>query len=247
MIESIEKQNVADIVYHKMLDMIIEGNWKQGEMIPSENDLCEAFSVSRNTIRQSVHRLSALGLLRSRQGKGTYVEKINTSFYLNLVAPAVFLSEGDSISVLEFMKSIQVECVRIVCRKASDDETVVLADYLNKMKAANDYDSYFAHDIGYHMYLAKLTGNHLFIKSMEIVEKLLHVYLRDIVAFHGSKMSIDQHGDCYDAILSHDSRKAAEIMEEHYDMLLERMQDWLSKNPDERKLSRERPFAETQE
>lgn len=32
MIESIEKQNVVDIVFHKMLDMIIEGYWKQGAL-----------------------------------------------------------------------------------------------------------------------------------------------------------------------------------------------------------------------
>jgi len=233
MIESIERQNIADIVYHKMLDMIIEGNWKPGEMIPSEYDLCEAFSVSRNTIRQSVHRLSALGILRSRQGKGTYVEKIDTGFYLNLLIPAVFLNEVDSISILEFMKSIQVECVRIACRKASEDDIKILADYMNKMKTANDYDSYFSYDMGYHFYLAKLTGNHLFIKSMEIVEKLLHVYLRDLVAFHGSKMSIGQHEDCYDSIRAHDVKKAVEIMEAHYDMLLGRMLDWLAKKPDE--------------
>lgn len=235
MIESIEKHNVVDIVFHKMLDMIVEGNWKQGEMIPSETELSEAFSVSRNTIRQAVHRLSALGLLRSRQGKGTYVEKIDTSFYMNLLAPAVFLNEGDSISILEFMKSIQVECVRIVCRKASDDDIRVLSTYLEKMKTATDYDLYFSYDMDYHMYLAKLTGNNLFIKSMEIVEKLLHVYLRDIVAFHGSEKSIHQHEDCYHAILARDAKRACEIMEEHYDMLLERMQKWLSMDENERK------------
>lgn len=243
MIEAIEKQNVADIVYQKMLDMIIEGNWKQGEMIPSENDLCEAFSVSRNTIRQSVHRLGALGLLRPRQGKGTYVEKIDTGFYLNLLVPALFLNEADSISILEFMKSIQVECVRIVCRKATDDKIRVLEDYMNKMKTANDYDSYFNYDMEYHFYLAKITENRLFIKSMEIVEKLLHVYLRDIVAFHGSEMSIGQHEDCYNAMLARDAKKAVEIMETHYDMLLERMSNWLANKPDKGKVNESSAFV----
>ena len=64
-IEPIEKKNVAELVFQKMLNMIIEGTWKQGEMIPSENELREAFSVSRDTVRQAVHRLSALGILRS--------------------------------------------------------------------------------------------------------------------------------------------------------------------------------------
>jgi len=231
-------------VFHKMLDMIIEGYWKQGEMIPSETELSEAFSVSRNTIRQAVHRLSAIGLLRSYQGKGTYVEKIDTSFYLNLLLPAVFLNEGDSIRILEFMKSIQVECVRIVCKKASDDDIVALSTYLDKMKKANDYDLYFSYDMGYHMYLAKLTGNNLFIKSMEIVERLLSVYLLDIVAFHGSEKSIHQHEDCYLAILARDAKKAAGIMEEHYDMLMERMLNWLSMDEDERKHVRDNLFRE---
>jgi GntR family transcriptional repressor for pyruvate dehydrogenase complex len=229
MIESIEKQNIADIVYNKMLDMIIEGMWKQGDKIPSENELCEAFAVSRNTIRQAVHRLSALGILCSQQGKGTYVEKIDTSIYLNLLVPVVFLGEGDSISILQFMKSIQVECVRIVCHSASEDEIAVLNDILNKMKTVSDYDTYFDTDMEYHLYLAKLTGNRYFLKSMEITKKVLRIYLRDIVAYHGSDMSISQHEKCYEAICAHDAKKAVEIMEEHYDMLLERMKDWLAK------------------
>jgi len=227
MIQSIERQNIADIVYRKMLDMVIEGNWKEGDMIPSENELCEAFSVSRNTIRQGIHRLSALGILSSRQGKGTFVQKIDASFYLNLLVPAVFLGDNDSISVLEFMKSIQVESVRIVCRNAKTEDIAALMGYINKMKTTEDYAKYFEHDMAYHFYLAELTGNNLFIKSMDIATKLLHVYLQDIVAFHGSDRSIEQHEGCYKALLERDVDRAVKIMEEHYDMLLHRMEDWL--------------------
>ena len=127
MIQPIEKKNVADEVFEKMLNMIIEGDWKKGEMIPSENELREAFSVSRSTVRQAVQRLSALGIVRSRQGKGTYVEQVDTSFYLNLLIPSLMLSGGDSISILEFTKSIQVECVRIVSQCASDEEIARLS------------------------------------------------------------------------------------------------------------------------
>ena len=227
MIQSIKKQNIADIVYHKMLDMVIEGNWKQGEMIPSENELCEAFSVSRNAIRQGIHRLSALGILTSQQGKGTFVQKIDASFYLNLLVSAVFLGDKDSINVLEFMKSIQLESVRIVCRSASDKDIAALAGYIDKMKNTDDYTLYFERDMAYHFYLAELTKNSLFIKSMDIATQLLRVYLRDIVAFHGSERSIEQHEECYHALLARDVQRAVRVMEEHYDMLLSRMGDWL--------------------
>lgn len=227
MIETIKKQSVSDLVYNKMLDMIIEGHWKQGTMIPSENELCDSFSVSRNTIRQAIHRLSALGILDSHQGKGTFVRNMDAGFYLNLLSQAVFLGDKDSLSILEFMKSIQVESTRIVCKTASDDEIVALADFIHKMKTTTNYEDFFESDIGYHVYLSELTGNNLFVKSMEIASVLLHVYLRDIVAFHGSDMSIDQHVKCYEALLSRDVDKAVKVMEEHYDMLLQRMRSWL--------------------
>lgn len=236
MIQPIERQNIADTTYQKMLNMIIGGEWKQGELIPSENELREAFAVSRDTVRQAIHRLSALGVVRSHQGKGTYVQKIDTSFYLNLMIPAVFLGEEDGVNTLEFMKAIQVESVRLVCQNASDDEIMVLADCLKQMNSADkhDYEAYFHHDMGYHRYLAQLTQNSLFEKSMDISEKLLHVHLTDIVILHGSERSIAQHAECFKAIQERRADDAAHIMMQHYDMLLTRMRQWLEMNTEER-------------
>ncbi|NLM11384.1 MAG: hypothetical protein GX213_11530, partial [Clostridiaceae bacterium] len=53
-----------------------------------------------------------------------------------------------------------------------------------------------------------------------------------------------QHEDCYLAILARDAKKAAGIMEEHYDMLMERMLNWLSMDEDERKHVRDNLFRE---
>lgn len=236
MIKPIVKKNVADEIYQKMLNMIIEGEWEQGSMIPSENELREAFAVSRDTVRQAIHRLSAIGVVRSRQGKGTYVEKIDTSFYLNLMVPAVFLGEEDGVNILEFMKAIQVESVRLVCKYAGDEEIMVLADYLEQMHSVDkdNYEEYFVHDMGYHHYLAQLTKNSLFEKSMDISEKLLQVYLKDIVYFHGSERSIEQHEECFGAIQERRADEAADIMLQHYDMLIERMRQWLALSAEER-------------
>lgn len=49
------------------------GQWKRGDLIPSESDLQEAFGVSRATIRQALQELVADGLLIRKQGRGTLV------------------------------------------------------------------------------------------------------------------------------------------------------------------------------
>lgn len=47
--------------------------WKVGHRVPSEDDLCREFRVSRMTVRQAVGRLVESGLVVRRRGSGTYV------------------------------------------------------------------------------------------------------------------------------------------------------------------------------
>jgi GntR family transcriptional regulator len=49
------------------------GEWKPGEMIPSENELAVRFKVSQGTVRKAIDELSSENLVVRRQGKGTFV------------------------------------------------------------------------------------------------------------------------------------------------------------------------------
>ena len=52
---------------------ILEGRRPVGTLLPSEQELCAQFGVSRSTVRQALRRLSDLGLVASAQGVGTRV------------------------------------------------------------------------------------------------------------------------------------------------------------------------------
>jgi GntR family transcriptional regulator len=49
------------------------GEWKPGELIPSEVDLAVRFKVSQGTVRKAIDELSAENVVVRRQGKGTFV------------------------------------------------------------------------------------------------------------------------------------------------------------------------------
>lgn len=63
--------------YQKVIEWINKnidsGTLKPGEKIPSENELCKMFDLSRQTVRHAILMLSEEGLLESRRGSGTYV------------------------------------------------------------------------------------------------------------------------------------------------------------------------------
>ena len=49
------------------------GEWKPGELIPSEMELAVRFRVSQGTVRKAIDELAAENLVMRRQGKGTFV------------------------------------------------------------------------------------------------------------------------------------------------------------------------------
>lgn len=49
------------------------GEWKPGELIPSEVELASRFKVSQGTVRKAIDELAAENLVMRRQGKGTFV------------------------------------------------------------------------------------------------------------------------------------------------------------------------------
>jgi GntR family transcriptional regulator len=56
-----------------ILNSLRLGEWKPGEVIPSEMDLATRFRVSQGTVRKAIDELAAENLLVRRQGKGTFV------------------------------------------------------------------------------------------------------------------------------------------------------------------------------
>ena len=52
---------------------ISDGDWEPGHRLPSEQQLADEYGVSRATVRSALRRLAESGLLRVRQGAGTFV------------------------------------------------------------------------------------------------------------------------------------------------------------------------------
>jgi GntR family transcriptional regulator len=74
--DAIDKE--VPIPYHYQLrellrSEIVAGHWAIDARFPSERELCEAFDLSRTTVREAIDALVNEGLLRRVQGLGTFV------------------------------------------------------------------------------------------------------------------------------------------------------------------------------
>ncbi len=69
-----ERNSFWSRIAQQLADAIGQGHYTPGERLPSEHALAEQFGVNRHTIRRSLAHLGQRGLVRSTQGRGTYVE-----------------------------------------------------------------------------------------------------------------------------------------------------------------------------
>lgn len=56
-------------------DMILRGDWRDGDQLPNETRLTEMLGVSRITLRHALRRLEESGHLRREHGRGTFVRR----------------------------------------------------------------------------------------------------------------------------------------------------------------------------
>lgn len=56
-----------------MMQRLIAGQWRPGEMLPSEFQLADLFGVSQGTVRKALDELAGENVVVRRQGRGTFV------------------------------------------------------------------------------------------------------------------------------------------------------------------------------
>lgn len=68
-------------LYQQIKQLIVQaleaGEWRPGQMIPSEQELAARFNVSQGTVRKAIDAMAAENLVVRKQGKGTFVASHN--------------------------------------------------------------------------------------------------------------------------------------------------------------------------
>lgn len=143
---------------------ILEGEYAPHERLPSENELMQAFSVSRITVRQALRDLHNEGLVFSAQGKGTFVSKpkaVQDVHRLEGFGEAMARKGYDTSSRLVGIQERRpTQAVREALQLESGEPVVEVkrVRYLNRKPVSVDI-SYFPMAIGRRLFGRDLTGD----------------------------------------------------------------------------------------
>lgn len=239
----VKRVNVGEQVYEQLKQLLIQGKWKPGDKLPSENELARMFGVSRMTLRQALKKLSALGLLETKSGEGTFVKSPEIGNIMDGLIPVMYMASKTEREVLEFREILESEGVRLATQRASGKELDELERIIERMvdAASRDQKQEFADaDLEFHFQCGKITQNPLIIRTNEILRDVLQTAMNDLIESRGFETGIRYHTKILNAMRAGEAGEAMYWMRVHIWNTEEGMKTWACEKGgyiDERKVN----------
>lgn len=214
--KAIEKKNIVEDVFEQIKDKIVSEAWQAGQKIPSENELCSMFNVSRVSVRSAVQKLRDLGLITTRHGKGSFVSERATNFDIHMTAPIMNLSEKEFLDIMEFRNLLETKCIELAVERADDDDIAAIERALNEMKAhQHDYTKYSIADYQFHLAIVKASKNELFVHIMDRIKNVYYYHLTELNrVLADMEDSVSGHTQQLEAIKSRDMEAVRRLVYE---------------------------------
>lgn len=136
--QPLTRRSLADEVFDQLVDGIVAGDLPQGDALPSERRLADAFCVSRPAVREALKRLCQVGMVTIRQGDATVVRPWLRTAGPELLARLLVRPDGNvdlrvARSVLEVRQAVGPDIAALAAARRPDDLRQRLAGPLARL------------------------------------------------------------------------------------------------------------------
>ncbi|MGM0603270.1 MAG: FadR/GntR family transcriptional regulator [Bacillota bacterium] len=220
-LKPVKKEKISDQIIEQIFKLIVNGNFKPGDKMPSERKLSELFNVSRNSVREAIHILEMLGFLISRRGDGNYIADMSSKVFSNYVNKnTVDLKEINISDAVEARLLIEPSIAALAAERITVKQLNMLKNILDDIKINTEKENRSANLYFHHM-LAKASQN----KVLEATSKFLFDYSRNVSqksaeisnnVFPNRKMrKYEEHKKILEAVENRDIAQAKKMMYKH--------------------------------
>jgi GntR family transcriptional regulator, transcriptional repressor for pyruvate dehydrogenase complex len=138
---------------------IVAGRLREGDRIPTEMVLSTRFGVSRSVVREAIAALRSEGVVRSRQGAGTFVVSPKETATLRIDADLT----SDRVvfrNVFEMRAILEIKGAALAALRANDEHRARISEAFERMRNAAAWpDEGVTADIDFHRCVAAASGN----------------------------------------------------------------------------------------
>ena len=211
-------------VYLEILDqfkrLIATGTLSVGSRLPSERQMAEEMNVSRATIRETMHALELIGVVRCVQGEGNFLTDNLNQCMVEPLSIMFMLGCKDVRLVQQLRHGLEVQTASLAALNATDTQAAELEKICTRIETSRDPLIRADMDSKFHYMIADIAGNPLITSILNAAETLIENLITNIRSLiindiKDSQLIVCQHTRITDAIKNHDPIASAAAMDNH--------------------------------
>jgi GntR family transcriptional regulator, transcriptional repressor for pyruvate dehydrogenase complex len=218
-VSSGKDRTLSDHVYERILEMISSGETPVGAKLPTEHALSEQLEVSRPVLRQALKQLREDGVIVSRQGSGSFVQRRPENAVLEF-APVG--SIADIQRTFEFRAAIEGEAAYLAAERRTDSALAKMRAQLEELdRCVREGELGVDADEAFHQTICEASGNQYFTTARSSMKANILTGLNLTRNLSLSKprerMELVQreHYRIFEAIKNRDQKGARDAMRAH--------------------------------
>jgi GntR family transcriptional repressor for pyruvate dehydrogenase complex len=204
-------------VFEKLLSLILNGHWKEGDRISPERELSQELGVGRASLREALKALELIGMIDSRVGDGTFVCERSTF----LSRPLLWAITGNSTTrVDELVESrlvLECEMAAFAAERATAGDLKPIEEGVRSMEAGlGNATILLESDLKFHMAIAQAAHNQVLLNAVQMIRSLMREWMLITLHVPGvGKKVLSQHQSILAAIRAKDAAAARNAMRSH--------------------------------
>jgi GntR family transcriptional regulator, transcriptional repressor for pyruvate dehydrogenase complex len=228
---------LVETVAAHLRSLIVDGDFKAGDRLPSEAGLMQQLQVSRPVLREAVNRLAAIGLLSVRHGSGTYVAGREwLSSCTKLAGSSLVIGPQELLQFVEFRRVIESYAAPRAATLITPEQEAELERLFEKAVGITprDFREGMEADLRFHGMLVEIGGNALMRNIMELLHEFAlasmmrtqpGAMLNTENAQAHTSASFKVHADIMAAMHEHSPEAAVRAINAHMDLVIERLKE----------------------
>lgn len=191
------------------------GTFSPGEELPSERIMTEKLGISRLSLREGLARLSALGIIQVRHGKGAVISTdINPESLSGALLPLMKAGDRKRMrDLFETRLALECESSSLAAERRTEEDIDRLDRTLSVMaESCEDPEGYGKIDKKFHLQIGETSRNDLLQRMLEVLGKEALAYILPAFTEEERRKALEDHRAILEAIREGDPGGARKAM-----------------------------------
>lgn len=227
-LKPIYSKSITNEIVKRISEALQQGEFKPGDKLPTETEFCQKLGVGRNSVREAIKMLAAIGVVEVFRGDGTYVATKVSPEIFNPLIFSLILEPRNAKDLYELRSMFESMVVLLAMRKATERDfedirqSLVLSKNLYASMQQTGFDAVNEEKINrlveldneFHEKILNATYNPFIIRIGKVILGLFTKYIRmSLLQKDGIPRSLENHSEILQTIKERDTHNVFGLIE----------------------------------